>query len=529
VVQKSADQLESTLLHLVQSGLLFQRGAPPQATYLFKHALIQDVAYGTLLRKQRRELHARIAEILQSQFAEIAENQPELLARHYTEAGLIDKAVGLWGKAGRRSLQRSALIEAAAQFTRALHQIATLPSTPALRREEIEIQVGLITPLLHVKGYAAPETRAAAERARLLIEQAEAIGEPPQDPLLLFSVLYGFWAANFVAFRGDEMRGFATQFFELAKSQGAIIPLIAGHRVMGGSLLFTGDAAEGRAHFNEAIALYDPSRHRPLAERFGQDVRVTSLSFRSWAQWLLGYPEASLVDANQALRDAREICQAATSIFALTAASFTHILLGSCAEAITLLDEVVALADEKNAVGWKALGTAFKGCALSLTDKAPEAIHMITTGMNGWRSTGATVFGPLFFVYLARAHAALNELDDARRCISEALVTIGTTKESWCEPEVHRIAGEIALNSRLPELAKAEAYFDRALTVARAHKAKSWELRATMSMARLWREHRDPQQARDLLAPVCGWFTEGHDTYDLREAKALLHALVALT
>ena len=165
---------------------------------LFKHALVQDAAYGTLLREPRRALHARIAETLESQFAEIAENQPELLARHCTEAGLIEKAASLWGKAGQRSLARSALVEAAEQLTRALDQIATLPATPALRREQIKLQVALITPLMHVKGYAAPETKAAAEQARLLIEQAEALGEPPEDPLLLFSVLYGFWVANYV-------------------------------------------------------------------------------------------------------------------------------------------------------------------------------------------------------------------------------------------------------------------------------------------------------------------------------------------
>ena len=187
------------------AGLLFRQGVPPHATYLFKHALVQDAAYGTLLREPRRALHARIAETLESQFAEIAENQPELLARHCTEAGLIEKAAGLWGKAGQRSLERSALVEAVAQLTRALDQIATLPATPALRREQIKLQVALITPLMHVKGYAAPETKAAAERARLLIEQAEALGEPPEDPLLLFSVLYGFWVANCVAFNGDVL------------------------------------------------------------------------------------------------------------------------------------------------------------------------------------------------------------------------------------------------------------------------------------------------------------------------------------
>ena len=201
--RKTEAELESALDRLIAAGLLFRQGVPPHATYLFKHALVQDAAYGTLLREPRRALHARIAETLESQFAEIAESQPELLARHCTEAGLIEKAAGLWGKAGQRSLARSALVEAAAQLTRALDQIATLPATPALRREQIKLQVALITPLIHVKGYAAPETKAAVERARLLIEQAEALGEPPEDPLLLFSVLFGFWVANF---RGIQWR-----------------------------------------------------------------------------------------------------------------------------------------------------------------------------------------------------------------------------------------------------------------------------------------------------------------------------------
>ena len=240
VVRKPEAELGSALDRLIEAGLLFRQGVPPHATYLFKHALVQDAAYGTLLREPRRALHARIAETLESQFAEIAESQPELLARHCTEAGLIEKAAGLWGKAGQRSLARSALVEAVEQLTRALDQIATLPATPALRREQIKLQVALITPLIHVKGYAAPETKAAVERARLLIEQAEALGEPPEDPLLLFSVLYGFWVANFVAFNGDAVRELAAQFLALAEKQGATVPLMIGHRLMGMSLLCYG-------------------------------------------------------------------------------------------------------------------------------------------------------------------------------------------------------------------------------------------------------------------------------------------------
>jgi len=189
---------------------------------------VQDAAYGTLLREPRRRLHARIAETIESQFADMAENQPELLARHCAEAGLIEKAAGLWGKAGQRSQARSALLEAVEQFKRALDQIATLPPTLALRREQIKLQVALITPLIHVKGYAASETKAAAERARLLIEQAEASGELPEDPLLLFSVLYSYWVVNFVAFNGAVMRELATRFLSLAEKQGATVPLMMG-------------------------------------------------------------------------------------------------------------------------------------------------------------------------------------------------------------------------------------------------------------------------------------------------------------
>ena len=205
VMPKPERELNAALDRLVEAGLLFRQGIPPHTTYLFKHALVQDAAYGTLLRERRRALHARVAETLENQFAEIAETQPELLARHCTEAGLIEKAAGLWGKAGQRSLERSALVEAAEQFSRALDQIATLPSTPELRREEIKLQVALITPLYNIKGFAAAETKAATERARLLIEQAEAQGESLEDPLLLFAVLFGIFVANFVAFNGEVL------------------------------------------------------------------------------------------------------------------------------------------------------------------------------------------------------------------------------------------------------------------------------------------------------------------------------------
>jgi predicted ATPase len=526
-MRKPEAELRLALDRLLAAGLLFRQGVPPHATYLFKHALVQDAAYGALLREPRRALHARIAETVESQFAEIAERQPELLARHCTEAGLIEKAAGLWGKAGQRSLERSALVEAAAQLTRALAQIAALPATPALRREQIKLQVALITPLMHVKGYAAPEAKAAAEQARLLIEQAEALGEPPEDPLLLFSVLYGVWTANYVASNGDAMRELAGQFLALARKQGATAPLLIAHRIMGISLACTGDIGEGRAHLDQAIALYDPAEHRALETRFGVDARVSILSYRSWALWFLGYPEAALADSDHAISDAREIGQAATLMYALGHTPFTYFQCGNYAKARAVIDELVALADEKGALFWTVYGMMNQGWLSALTGKAAHAVHMITSGLTAWRSMGAAVWMPLYLSCVTGAYAALGQFDDAWRCIGEAMTAVETTNERWCEAEVNRIAGEIALKSPERDTAKAEVYFERALAVARKQQAKSLELRAAMSMARLWRDQGKRDEARALLAPVYGWFTEGFDTLDLKEAKALLDELHA--
>jgi class 3 adenylate cyclase/tetratricopeptide (TPR) repeat protein len=360
VALKKEQELQSALDALTRASLLFRQGAPPNATYLFKHALVQDAAYGTLLREPRRALHARIAETLENQFAETVENKPELLAHHCTEAGLIEKAAGLWGKAGQRSVARSALVEAVEQLTRALDQIGTLPSTPSLRREQIKLQTALISPLIHVRGYAAPESRAAAERAHVLIEQAEALGEPPEDPLLVFSVLYGGWVANLFALNGDAVRELAAQFLALAEKQEETAMVMIGRRLMGMSLTVTGGIAESRA-----------------------------------------------------------------------------------------------------------------------------------------------------------------------RSVAEATNIVETTHERWLEVEIHRTAGEIALMSPERDTEKAQTYFEGALAVARNQQAKSLELRATMSMARLWRDQGKPQQARELLAPVYGWFTEGFDTLDLKDAKAMLDELHA--
>jgi class 3 adenylate cyclase/predicted ATPase len=525
VACKPEAELGAALDRLLTAGLLFRQGLPPNATYLFNHALVQDAAYGTLLREPRRALHTRIAETLEQQFADIAESQPELLARHCTEAGLIEKAAALWSKAGRRALARSALKEAAEQLARALGQVARLAGTAALRREQIKLQIDLSNALIHTKGHASPETKASFEQARLLIERAEALGEPIDDPLLLFSVLYGFWVGNRMAFKGDVACELAEQFHVLAQNQSATVPRMIGHMVMGISLILVGDVSDGRFHLDRLISLYDPVEHRPLATRFGHDIRMTAFCWRALALWILGYPKATAMDIEHALKDAREVGHAATSMFALSHASLAHILRRDHAAASALADELVALAEDKGSLYWKSYGLMLQGWLLARTGKASDAVPVATAAIAAIRSTGATAYAPWYMSYVAVAHAELGQFDDAWRCIAEATNAAETTGEKWCEADIHRIAGDIALMLDDPDTAKAEVSFERALSIARKQKANSFELRAAMSMARFWRGQGKRKEASDLLMPVLGGFTEDSDTPDLIEAKALLDTL----
>jgi len=525
VAGKSQAELETALHRLISAGLLFQQGFPPHADYVFKHALVQDAAYSTLLRERRRALHATIAEMLETRFADRVDRQPELLARHCTEAGKIEKAAGLWAKAGERSLERAALPEAAEQLSRALSQIASLPSTPALRREEIKLQIALVTPLMHFRGYGAPETKAAALRARTLIEQAEARGEAPEDPLLLFSVLYSFWVANFNRFHAGTATDLAAQFLKRAEEQRAETPTMLGHRIVGISQATIGNLAVAVEHFDRAIASYDSAQHRQLAARFGQDIRVAALCYRSWIRWMLGSPEAALAEAKSALAEAREVGQGVPLMYSLYFTSYVLIHCGRYEAANEQLDELIPLATEKNAAQWRGGGMMHRGCIQALTGQASDAIAMIPAGIAAWQSSGAVVFVPWYVAHTARAHAELGRFDEAWRHIDEALSAIEKSGETWCESDIHRIAGEIALQALEPDIARAEMHLARALAVARAQHAKSWELRATTSLARLWRDRGARAKAHDALAAIYGRFAEGFETRDLKQAKALLDEL----
>jgi len=341
-------------------------------------------------------------------------------------------------------------------------------------------------------------------------------------------VLYGFWVANLVAFNGDVMRNLAAQFLALAEKQRARVPLMVGHRLMGSSLLMTGDVPEGRAHLDQAVALYDslPS-NRPLATRFGLDAGVVTLGYRSHALWSLGFPEAARADAERAVALAREIGHAAALMHALSHMVIPHTLCGNQVAAGAQAQEQVTLAEEKGSQFWKAFGMMNQGSVFALIGRASDAIKILTASSDAWRATRSTLSLPFFLPRLARAHAELGQFEQAWRSIGEAMNLVETTKEKWGEAEIHRTAGEIELMSPQQDAAKAQTHFERALATARAQRARSWELRAATNLARLWQGQGKRQQARDLLAPVYGWFTEGFDTLDLKEAKVLLDALAS--
>ena len=323
------------------------------------------------------------------------------------------------------------------------------------------------------------------------------------------------------------MRELAIQFLALAETQSVPGPIMIGHRQMGLSLLHTGDVVDARTHLDQAIALYDSAEHRPLATQFGQDVGAASLSWRSIAWWLLGYPDAALADTERALRVAREAQHLATLVYVINFSIWSYIHCGNYSATKALVDEYAPLEDRLGSSFWKGWGMMQQGCLSALTCHPLEAVRTIKAGVEFLRSTETTMWMPLFLSHLAKANAGIGRFDEASTKIGEATTAVRTTKENWYEAEINRVAGEIALQGMEPDAAKAEACFATALEIARKQKAKSWELRAATSMARLLSAEGRPQAAHEILAPVYGWFTQGLDTSDLKQAKILLEELAA--
>ncbi len=489
VVRKADAELGSALDRLISASLLFRQGAPPHATYLFKHALVQDAAHGTLLREPRRALHARIAETLETQFAEIAENQPELLARHCSEAGLTEKAASLWGKAGQRSIKRSALVEAIAQLTEALDQLASLQASTAVLREQIKLQVALASTLYHVKGVSSPDTIRAYDDAIAMMDEAERLGEKPEDPLAYFAAGYGFWVQSHVAADHSTASLRADQFMARADRQHDTTPSLIGYRIKGISLTMLGKVQAGRDELTRVISGYRPEIHRPLAARFAVDFGISALLYRGLAAWLLGYPEAALKDADEGLKAARELAQAGPLMHSLFHSALPPML---CHELPTVEErarELASLAHEKSSSFWSAEAELLRGWVLYATGQGSEAARVLTAVLRERRnSMGSNLWNPWYFATIAHAAAISGDLAEAQRQIASAYTSLEETNERWAEAEIHRLAGEISCLSSPAEFEHAVAQFARSISVALAQQAKSWELRAAMSMARLKRD-----------------------------------------
>jgi predicted ATPase len=331
--------------------------------------------------------------------------------------------------------------------------------------------------------------------------------------------------ANIAAFNGDLARESAAQVLALAEKQGAKVPLMLGHAMMGSALVYTGNFAEGLLHHDQVIALHDPVEDRPLAGRYGMDPRLGTLFMRSLALWALGYPEAAFASAEQAVSVARETGLGGALMLMLSNTGLIQLISGNYAIAKALSDELIVLAEQKGSMFWKTIGMLRQASLLALAGKTSNAVSMFTLSDSQYRSIGSKIYLPVYLSLLARACGELGQFDEAWSYIGEAMTAVETTKETWYEADVHRIAGEVALMSPERDAAKGEACFDCALEIARAQQAKSFELRSAMSMARLWRDQGKREEARELLAPVYAWFTEGFDALDLKQAKALLDKL----
>jgi predicted ATPase len=508
-------RLAAALAQLVASELVSRRGVPPMASYLFKHALVQEAAYETLLRTERRRLHARIADLLEPR-AELVERQPELLAQHYAEAGLVEKAVAYWGKAGQRSAARSAMAEAAAQFQKGLGQLALLPDSRERKQQELDLQVALAGALLGMKGYAHSEPLEVLNRARDLVVETDAEGTTTH-----FSVLYGLFLANRAGGMAKPALERAREFLSLAQSRTDTGLLLMGHRLTGVSLIDTGDFPLALSHLERAVALYMPEAHRSLATWFGGDIGVIALAQWARALWHRGHSDQASKTADAALRHARRFVHPLTLVHTLLHVVLKLVSSRQAQEADECAKELIAISGEHRFAAYFGWGLILQGWALALDGQSRAAVGRIRNALATTRATGARWGEPLFLGLLAEALALAGALEEGLGVLAEALAIAEASGAIGNDAELHRLRGDLLQRMPSPDWVAIEASFHMSLAVARTQGTRGLEPRAAASLARLWRDQGRRDEARDLLAPVYGWFTEGFDTPDLKQAKAL--------
>jgi class 3 adenylate cyclase/predicted ATPase len=512
VAQMPEAKLNEALTDLVDAGLVFRRGTPPQASYAFKHALVRDAAYATLLRDKRRRLHERIAEVLERMFPETAEGQSELIAHHWTEAGHAERAIEYWLKAGQAAIKRSATAEAIAQLKRGLELLSTLPADPERDRKELPLRTTLGGALIAAKGFSAEETGQAWMRARELSTKV------PDNPHL-GPVLYGQYVFHVVRSEMKEALGIAQELLCIAERHRDPVLRLMGHRTIGNAQVSMGEFAPARGHLEQVLALYDPAQHRSLAIDYTFDPRVASLSYLSLALFALGYSDQALARSREAVSGARELSHLNSLAQALFFAGILRQLLRDPQEARVHADALISLATEQGFPYWLAGARIVHGWAAARQGRPEEGLVEMHDAMAAYMATGARHLVSYFTTLIVEAELHSTPSEDS---IAGALSRTKSTGERWIEAELNRLQGELLLLLAPPQQGEAEACFHRALAVARQQGAKMWELRTATRLARLWRDQGKLQDAHNLLSLSYECFTEGLDMPDLREAKLLL-------
>ena len=516
VSRLSEGELHAALARLVASELVFQRGTPPDAVYTFKHALVQDAAHGSLLRSSRQQLHTQIADALETHFPELMESQPELLAQHYAEAGLVEKSIAYWGQAGRRSAARSAMAEAAAQLQKGLDHLALLSDAPKRQRQELEFWSALGGALHAVKGAAAPETGHAYARARELWEQ---LGFPAE----FLQVPYG--EARYHMFRGelDLALRLDESLLRLSHQRNDSAGVVLGHFSSGRNLMHAGRFASSRSHLEDVLALYNLISDNSLLHQFGFYPHVNSQGLLGIVLFCLGFPDQALARSSAAIAEARRLAHLPSLAASLTNGITVLSLVGDNATLDEWVDQLVAVTTEQDFPVWRAQGTIFRGWVKVKNGDVAEGISLLRSGSSAYRATGGEAYMPHFFALLAGACEIAGQVEEAVTLFNHALQIVERTGQGWLAAELNRLKGKLLL--RQGESEAAEQLYRKALSIAIEQGAKLWELRGAVSLARLGRDQGRRAEARDLLAPVYGWFTEGFGTPDLKGAKALLDDL----
>ena len=515
VSRLSDSELEAALARLVASELVFQRGTPPDAVYAFKHALVQDAAHGSLLRSSRQQLHAQIADALETHSPELMESQPELFAQHYAEAGFIEKSVAYCGQAGRRSAARSAMAEAAAQLQKGLDQLALLPDNRERQQQEIEFCSDLGAALRLVKGPGSPEMGHAFARARELWEQ---LGSPSQ----FLHVPYGEF--RYHALRGelDVALQLDEDLLRLSRERNDRAGIVLGHDCSSRDLLAAGKFVSACSHIEQVLALYDPIAHGSLVQT-GSDSRVVSQGYLGIALFCLGFPDQALVQSNAAVAEARVLAHP-PSLAACLAQGARLLSIGGDGAALDgRASELLALASEQDFPWYRALGMIYRGWSKVVSGEVADGISLMRSGSLAYRATDAQTLISFHIALSAKACDIAGRVDEALSLLDDALRIVERIGERWFAAEMYRHKGELMRQQQ--QWHAAEEFYRNALAIAVEQQAKLWELRAAVSLARLCRDQNCVSEARDLLAPIYGWFTQGFKTPDLKRAKALLDEL----